>query len=56
MINILFYILIGLFVLIGIYVVLRLFAFSLFKSYFQAKGEFLSGLNKQKKEEYRDGK
>ena len=47
------YLIIGCIALIAFYIVLRLFAFSLFKSYFQAKSEFLTML-KKKKEDFKN--
>jgi hypothetical protein len=51
--EIILYLIIGCFALITLYTVLRLFAFSLFKSYFQAKSEFLTML-KKKKEDFKN--
>lgn len=47
------YLINGCIALIILYLVLRLFAFSLFKSYFQAKSEFLTML-KKKKEDFKN--
>lgn len=47
------YLIVGCIALIAFYVVLRLFTFSLFKSYFQAKSEFLTML-KKKKEDFKN--
>ena len=47
------YLIVGCIALIILYLVLRLFAFSLFKSYFQAKSEFLTML-KKKKEDFKN--
>jgi len=47
------YLINGCIALVILYLVLRLFAFSLFKSYFQAKSEFLTML-KKKKEDFKN--
>jgi hypothetical protein len=47
------YLIVGCVTLIAFYIVLRIFAFSLFKSYFQAKSEFLT-LLKKKKEDFKN--
>jgi cytochrome c-type biogenesis protein CcmE len=52
--RLILYLIVGCITVIAFYVVLRLFAFSLFKSYFQAKSEFLTML-KKKKEDFRNG-